>query len=303
MSALETSIIIPTHNRRKILKKSLTALNEQIYPSNKYEIIVIDDGSSDGTKAMVENLNLAPKLIYRYQEQQGPAASRNHGIKLSQGQFIIFIDDDIIVTPDFIKAHINIQKKKEKVISHGPVIYTNNLDNPTAEEKKITDYSRAFFATGNVSLRKKYLIKAGLFNESFYEYGWEDLELGKRLQKLNLKKVKTKPAKGYHYKKKFIPENIPNLLQRERKRGRMAVIYNQINPNFEVKLQTLNWKPIFWLKNLLTLAHWPQWNITYKLVEYAHNHGWKKLCSFLVYFMKLEAYFKGLKQGPDQQSQ
>ncbi len=73
---------------------------------------------------------------------------------------------------------------------HGPVIHTDNFDDPTSASFKVTDISRAFFATGNASIRKEHLFDAGLFDESFVEYGWEDLELGIRLRRLGLKAVK-----------------------------------------------------------------------------------------------------------------
>jgi glycosyltransferase involved in cell wall biosynthesis len=302
MPCIETSIIIPTYNREKLLYKCLNALNNQTYPVNKYEIIIVNDGSTDGTEKKVKQLNLKPGLIYHYQEQTGPARARNWGIKHSNGEFIIFIDDDIIVRPEFIYEHIKIQKKHKKVIVHGPVIYTNNLENPTSEEMKITDYSRAFFATGNVSIRKKYLSQTGLFNESFKEYGWEDLELGYRLQAMKLKAIKAAEAKGFHLKHRFSPEKLPTILEKERTRGRTAIIFCKINSSLPVKLATLNLLPFFWLEKLLTLGNWTEWQVTYNLVKYLHQKGWTMPVNFITGFMKLHAYFNGMKQGPDQLS-
>ncbi len=297
MPGIETSIIIPTHNREKVLYKCLIALDDQTYPKENYEIIVINDGSTDNTENMLKKLELKPALVYLSQEQTGPAGARNRGIEQANGEFIIFIDDDIIVTPNFIEHHIKKQKENQKIIVHGPVIYTNNPDKPTSEEMKLTDFSRAFFATGNVSIRKKYLLTAGLFNENFKEYGWEDLELGYRLQKMNLKAIKAPEAKGFHLKQSFSPERLPALLRKEESRGRTAVIFCKINPDWQVKLATLYWPPFFWLQKLLTIGNWPEWKSTKKLVSYLHD---KKLIlprNFIVYFMKLRAYFNGMKQG------
>ncbi len=294
---IEASVIIPTHNRKQILNKSLKSLNKQSYPVQKYEIIVIDDGSTDNTGNMVKNLNLKPQIKYKYYRQKGPATARNRGIKMSNGEIIIFIDDDIIVNSDFIKNHIQIQKSNEKIIGHGPVIHTKNLKNPEQEEKKITDFSNAYFATGNASIKKKYLLKAGLFNENFDKYGWEDLEMGKRLKKLNLKKVDISEARGYHYKPEFSLEQIPNILEKERQRGLMAVKYHNINSSFSVKCSTLYWKPFFILKNILTLGNWPEWNLTNKIMKYAHQKNYIKLRNFILYFKKLESYFEGMKEA------
>ncbi len=298
--SIETSVIIPTHNRERVLCKCLKALNNQTYPTEKYEIIIINDGSTDGTEEMLEGLEIKPALVYIYQEQTGPAGARNRGIENAQGEYIIFIDDDIIVTPEFIERHLQKQKENEKVIVHGPVIYTNNPDNPTSEEQKITDFSRAFFATGNVSIRKKYLLEAGLFNENFQEYGWEDLELGYRLQNMRLKAVKEPEASGFHLKDSFSMERLPAILKKEKARGRTAVVFCQINPSWQVKLATLYWPPFFWLQKILILGNWPEWKITYKLVRYFQQKGKKLPRNFIVYFMKLKAYFDGMRQGSQQ---
>lgn len=298
---IDTSIIIPTYNRKKFLYKCILALNNQTYPAEKYEVIIIDDSSTDGTGEMVKNLDTEPELIYEYQEHSGPAGARNRGIKLARGKYIIFIDDDIIVVPEFIDEHIKKLSQYPDIIVHGPVIYTNNLDNPAAEELKITDFSRSFFATGNVSIQKKHLQEAGMFNESFTEYGWEDLELGFRLKKMNLKAKKAPGAKGYHLKFRFSPDKIPAILEKERKRGRMAVRYNRINSHWEVKLSTMYWPPFFILERLLTLGSWPEWKSTYRLVHYLHRKGCKNLRNFIVFFMKLKAYFDAMRKGPGQQ--
>jgi glycosyltransferase involved in cell wall biosynthesis len=302
MSCIETSIIIPTHNREKFLYKCLNALNNQTYPASKYEIIIVNDGSTDNTEKMIKQVNLKPGLIYHYQEQTGPAGARNWGIKHSNGEFIIFIDDDIIVKPEFIENHIIAQKKHKKIIVHGPVIYTNNLDNPTSEEMKITDYSRAFFATGNVSIRKKLLLEAGLFNETFKEYGWEDLELGYRLQAMKLKAIKLAEAKGFHLKYRFTPDKLSSILEKEKARGRTAIIFFNLNPTWPIRLATLYWPPFFWLEKILTLANWPDWQLTYNLVKYLHEKNWSIPRNFITGFMKVHAYFNGMKQGPDRLS-
>ena len=297
VSEIKASVVIPTKDRKKILKKCLTALNKQTYDFNKFEIVIIDDGSSQNNKRMIESLNLNLSINYYFQENSGPAKARNHGIKKAKGEYIIFIDDDIIVNNKFIEAHLNQHEDNNKVIVHGPVIYTNDLDNPTSAEKKLSDFSNAFFATGNASIKKEYLFEAGLFNENFYEYGWEDLEFGKRLKKLDLEAVQAKEAKGYHLKHKFTIEDIPKLRSKERQRGRMAVLYHDLNPSFSVKSSTLYWKPFLILMEILTIFNWPRSKFTKKLVEFFHNKSCKYTRNFILYFVKLDAYLIGLKEG------
>jgi hypothetical protein len=122
------------------------------------------------------------------------------------------------------------------------------------------------------------------------------------LKKMGLKAKRAPEARGFHLKYSFSLENLPAILEKERQRGRMAVTYHKINSNWEVKLSTMYWPPFFALERILTLANWPQWKKTEKLVRSLHQKGYYKTRNFIVFFMKLKAYFNGMRQGPQQQS-
>lgn len=92
----QVSIIIPAYNAEKYIKRSLKSLLNQTY--NKIEIIVIDDGSTDGTATLIEAFR-DPRIIYRYQNNSGQGAARNHGIRLSKGEYITFLDTDDVYLP------------------------------------------------------------------------------------------------------------------------------------------------------------------------------------------------------------
>lgn len=240
------SVITPTYNRSKILEKVLKALSAQNYPSSLWEVIVVDDGSTDDTPEVIKSLNLPSSFTYIKLEKSGSARARNEGIRRAKGELIIFIDSDLIVIPSFLKEHIKSHELHDRVIVRGPVIHTYNLENPFSAPKKIIDISRAFFATGNTSVKKEYLLQAGLFDEDFTEYGWEDLELGIRLKKLGLKVVDNPEACGYHYQKKFTFEDFSQRTEREKKRAQGAIIFCKKHPSLEVKWMTQN-LPIFFL--------------------------------------------------------
>lgn len=96
---MKVSLVIPTHNRREQLRHCLSAALRQDYPD--YEVIVVDDASSDDTASMVQQQ--FPQIIYlRQATNQGPAAARNRGIAVAQGAIIAFTDDDCIVPPNFL---------------------------------------------------------------------------------------------------------------------------------------------------------------------------------------------------------
>ena len=235
------SVVIPTYNRKPILEKCLRALEKQTIEG--YEIVLVDDGSTDGTLEWLEAHKDEFSHVRSFlQDHAGPSAARNLGVEKALGDTIIFIDSDLVVLENFLQAHAEAltQGQKElgndKLFTYGAVINTANFDNPTAEPYKITDFSAAFFATGNVAIAKHWLEEAGLFDTGFQLYGWEDLELGVRLKKLGLKLIKCPAAVGYHWHPAFNLEQIPNLIDKEIQRGRMGVLFYQKHPTWEVRM-------------------------------------------------------------------
>ncbi len=240
------SVVIPTYNRLPILQKSLAALETQQLSDSKiegYEIILVDDGSTDRTLAwLAENQAQLPHVKVLEQEHQGAAAARNLGVKNARGDTIVFIDSDLVVTESFLQCHAEAlvkgeQKlKSDRLFTYGAVINTNNFENPASEPYKLTDFSAAYFATGNVAIARKWLEEAGLFDTGFQLYGWEDLELGVRLKKLGLKLIKCPEARGYHWHPAFNLAQIPKAIEREIQRGKMGVVFYNKHPTFEVKM-------------------------------------------------------------------
>ncbi|MBN3924678.1 glycosyltransferase [Nostoc sp. NMS4] len=252
------SVVIPTYNRQPILEKCLRALEVQelSQPSSVtgYEIVLVDDGSTDGTlEWLTAHKEEFPHVRWFGQDHAGPAAARNLGVEQALGDTIIFIDSDLVVLNNFLQAHADaLVQGKEKLgsdrfFTYGAVINTCNFNNPTAEPYKVTDFSAAFFATGNVAIPKHWLDKAGLFDTSFQLYGWEDLELGVRLKKLGLTLIKCPKAVGYHWHPAFNLEQIPRLIDQEIQRGRMGVLFYQKHPTWEVRMMI----QMTWLHRLL----------------------------------------------------
>ncbi|MDF0551644.1 glycosyltransferase family 2 protein [Kamptonema sp. UHCC 0994] len=271
------SVVIPTYNRKPILQKCLLALESQDFGDivSGYEAIVVDDGSTDGTlEWLAANADKLPHVRSLSQSHQGPAAARNLGVEQAQGDTIIFIDSDLVVTKDFLQAHAEAlttgYKESDRLFTYGSVINTCNFDHPTAEPYKITDFSAAYFATGNVAIARHWLIEAGLFDTRFQLYGWEDLELGVRLKKLGLKLIKCPAAVGYHWHPPFALDQIPGMIDREIQRGRMGVLFYQKHPTWEVKMMIqMTWLHlILWgilslggTLNERTMASFLQWLI------------------------------------------
>jgi glycosyltransferase involved in cell wall biosynthesis len=247
------SVVIPTYNRRPILEKCLRALEDQQYDTAAYEVVVVDDGSTDGTIEWLRDNPAFPHIKLFSQEHLGPSAARNLGVERANGDWIVFIDSDLVVTPGFLAAHaVALQTAQQQTghdrqFTYGRVINTANFDDPTAEPYKVTDFSAAYFATGNVAIAKHWLTDVGLFDTGFQLYGWEDLELGVRLKQQGLQLIKVPEAVGYHWHPAFNLAQIPQLIDQEIQRGRMGVLFYQKHPTWEVKMMI----QMTWLHKIL----------------------------------------------------
>ena len=271
------SVVIPTYDRLPILQKCLKALEDQRIPAQSaisgYEIVLVDDGSTDGTLDWLQaSAADFPHVKSYLQNHQGPAAARNLGVEKATGDTIIFIDSDLVVTESFLVAHFEAltNAESDRIFTYGRVINTSNFDSPTSEPYKLTDFSAAYFATGNVAISRHWLDKAGLFDRRFQLYGWEDLELGVRLKKLGLKLIKCPDAVGYHWHPPFALAQIPNLIDKEIQRGRMGVLFYQKHPTWDVRMmiQMTPLHRVLWsilsvngLLNEKTMAPFLQWLI------------------------------------------
>ena len=238
------SVVIPTYNRLPILKKCLDALENQTFINTiyDYEIVVVDDGSTDGTVDWLNNnIQSFPHLRLFEQSHGGPAQGRNLGVDKSKGDVIIFIDSDLVVDKHFLTNHLKslirawIKSGNRKCFTYGSVINTSNFANPSSEPYKLKDLSWAYFATGNVAIEKKVLEQSGLFDTSFSLYGWEDLELGERLRNMGVKLIKCPKAIGYHWHPALSLDQIPNLVRIEKERAKMGLVFYRKHPTLRVK--------------------------------------------------------------------
>jgi glycosyltransferase involved in cell wall biosynthesis len=240
------SVVIPTYNRLPILEKCLRAMENQVLRPGGgiegYEIVLVDDGSTDGTVEWLQrNAEQLTHVNLYEQNHEGAAIARNFGVHQAQGDTIIFIDSDLVVLEGFLQHHADAlagayDRGNERVFTYGRVVNTCNFDSPTSEPFKVTDYSRAFFATGNVAIAKRWLLEAGLFDPQFTQYGWEDLELGVRLKNNGLSLIKCPAAVGYHWHPAFSVEELPELIDKEIQRARMGVVFYQKHPTWDVRL-------------------------------------------------------------------
>jgi len=137
---MKASVIIPTYNRSKIIELTLASLVGQDIGNDNYEVIVIDDGSSDNTREVVESFMDKLNLIYYFQEDKGyrVALARNEGIRRASGEVLIFLDSGMVVGRSFVRSHYDAHCDKEthQISSRGTVLigYVYGYNHSNTEE-------------------------------------------------------------------------------------------------------------------------------------------------------------------------
>jgi len=194
---MKISTVIPTYNSANFIQDALTSIRQQTRPVD--EIIIIDDGSTDATEAVVREFG--DDIIYIRQENQGPSAARNHGVQCSSGDWIAFLDADDQWTPDKIKQQLLaleshptlhlIASDMSEIDTEGRTITPSvlakhhllnhflQLDGKPIPDALAALMQKNFIPTGTVLVKRTTLLDSGLFNKDI-QFG-EDLELWARV--------------------------------------------------------------------------------------------------------------------------
>jgi len=197
------SIVIPTFNRSTLLENCLKSVLNQDYSS--YEIIVVDDGSTDGTSKMLDKYikPYAEKIILLKQDRKGPAEARNKGIDFAKGKIVLFIDDDVVATPNWISEIIgDFQDPKVGIVGGKTILKRIDTFNVLYHEKQNQGESGnvpLYVPTNNSGFLKEVIEKVNGFDVRFLYPGAEDVDICMRIQKMQYKLRINKKALVYHY--------------------------------------------------------------------------------------------------------
>jgi GT2 family glycosyltransferase len=180
------SVIVPTYNRINLLKNTLASLYKQDF--SDFEIIVVNDGSTDSTHEYLSSAAEEGKVAYLHHPNQGLAATRSAGLKIARGKFIAFTDDDCVLPPNWLSQY-HAKFESENAVCVGGNCITGNPENPCAEandvmqsyfKEKGNDLGIPFFTGNNVAYAHSVLLEVGGPDKKF-RMGAEDRDLLERV--------------------------------------------------------------------------------------------------------------------------
>jgi peptidoglycan/xylan/chitin deacetylase (PgdA/CDA1 family)/glycosyltransferase involved in cell wall biosynthesis len=189
------SVLIPTFNRRNVLERTLPTLFQQDFPADRFEIVVVVDGSSDGTMEFLRKLASPCSIHIVEQPHQGAAAARNAGLKRVRGELVLFLDDDILCPPNLLSLHASAHHGQSRRVVFGPIHtsitsaatlatdWTKNASLASTEmlNKGLTPGIGNLRLDPNSSISIDFLSRVGTFDENF-ESALETAEIALRLQ-------------------------------------------------------------------------------------------------------------------------
>ncbi len=189
------SVVIPSYNRKDLLKDMMQALSSQTMPAEQFEVIVVLDGSTDGSKQMLNMMRVPFSLRAIYQENSGVSVARNNGARAARGEFVVFLDDDILPAPELLEEHIRTQLSNHSGVVLGLLVGAGEGKRGgwnIWEERVVAKHYKAMsegrrpaagrrLYSGNFSVHREFFLNAGGFNESLRR--GEDVELGFRLER------------------------------------------------------------------------------------------------------------------------
>jgi len=226
------SVIIPAYNAEKTIEKTLNAVLSQKFSKNKFEVIVVDDESTDNTINIIKKFKKV-KLITK--KHGGPASSRNLGVKKSKGKIILFTDSDCVPKKNWIKEMIGPFDNKKVAAVAGTYETLNNdffmarfagyeIGLRHQNMKKLDSID--FVGTYNCAFRKSIFLKYGGFNESFKQASGEDPELSFRIRESEKKIVFQPKSIVYHNH----PDSLTKYLKQKYNRAFWKVLLYSYHP-------------------------------------------------------------------------
>lgn len=234
------SVVIPTYRRPDTLFRVLDALGVQ-QGAPDLEVVVVDDGSGDSTAESLRSYRPPYPMRCFFQENSGPARARNRGVAEAHGEIVLFLGDDTVPEPRLLAIHAETHREKgercavlgyttwppERRVSpflHHINEYGLQFGYELIEDPESVPFN--FFYTSNISLPRRLLVEAGVFDTTFPHAAWEDIELAYRLTRRGMKIVYRPAAVARHYH----DITFASFRRRQERSGEAAAIFFEKHP-------------------------------------------------------------------------
>ncbi len=213
MSEPRISVEISSFNRKEILGRCLESLAAQTLSADEFEVVVSDDGSTDGAPEWVEAL--APRLPYALRllrnAHQGPGPTHNDGIRACRAPLVLMLAADILAEPPLVEEHLSSHREHpdETVVVGGRLVQSPELADSVFQQgwdrlvnavfqSDRDDLVHGGFLVSNLSFKRSFMLRHGLFR-SWPPASQEDIELGHRLRRHDMRLVRNPRALGFHH--------------------------------------------------------------------------------------------------------
>ncbi|HXU44563.1 MAG TPA: glycosyltransferase [Thermoanaerobaculia bacterium] len=234
--------MIPTHNRMDVLPEVLAAVEAQV-GAPELEVVVVDDGSSDGTAEFLAGRSHKVPLRVLRQDNSGPAGARNAGVAAAVGGWVAFLGDDTVPAPGWLAAHARAHRRRAEAPRVAVLGYTgwhsrmrlnpflryineHGLQFGYALIEDPEDVPFNFFYTSNVSLPRELLL-AEPFDLRFPYAAWEDIEVAYRMTRRQGMRMVYEPAATVAHDH---PTDLERFAARQERAGYCAVVFYRLHP-------------------------------------------------------------------------
>ncbi len=247
MSGPRISVLIPTFERAILLREALCSLASQSLPRDQFEVIVVDDGSTDNTREVALYFDSELSIHYTYQANSGIASAKNHAVQLARAPILLFMDDDDIAEENLLAEHLQSHQAWpaqtiailgftglggeaacSPLMRFVTEVSYSLYGYPKIRHGEVLNYT--YFWGGRTSCKKSLLLKHGLFDPVF-RFGCEDIELGYRLSAHGLKVVYNSNARC----KTIRAASLEEFCRRSERQGSSNWLFYQKHPIDEVR--------------------------------------------------------------------
>lgn len=244
MTGLPTaSVVVPTFDRLCDLQRVVAAIVAQMSKLREpCELVVVDDGSSDGTGEWLDERAAAGVLKVVHQTNAGPARARNRGVAAADGSIVLFLGDDTEPAPGWLREHLEAHRLWAGGTPTAVLGYTSFPTGSNSSflrwinehgaqfgyaligEPNHVDFN--FFYTSNVSLPKQFFLAMGGFREDFPAAAWEDIEFAYRAVAAGMRLRYVPRARTVHHH----DIDLSSFCRRQQLSGRSAAIFASLHP-------------------------------------------------------------------------